>query len=264
LLLYQSPLDEPVARAMAGRAGAVIVMEFRSGRTIAVYRDDFARGRPARPGSAIKPFTLAALLESAGIDPDAPVPCERRVRVRSRVLDCSHARTGQAMRAADALAYSCNCYFASLARLLTGPALAYQLRSFGSVSVAQDQDDLRLQALGEGNILVTPLELATAYRRLAVRLAGGRSLRPVLDGLRGCVTHGTGQLAQAGGLEVAGKTGTALSETGEYTHAWFAGFAPAESPEIVVVVFLERGQGGADAAPVARDVFTAWNARRRR
>jgi cell division protein FtsI/penicillin-binding protein 2 len=51
---------------------------------------------------------------------------------------------------------------------------------------------------------------------------------------------------------VAGKTGTSAG------HAWFAGFAPAERPEVVVVVFLESGTGGADAAPVAGTVFRAW------
>jgi penicillin-binding protein 2 len=53
----------------------------------------------------------------------------------------------------------------------------------------------------------------------------------------------------------AGKTGSTQID-GHDTHAWFAGFAPADDPEILVVVFLEYGGGGgASAAPVARTIM---------
>ena len=61
-------------------------------------------------------------------------------------------------------------------------------------------------------------------------------------------------------MKVAGKTGTALADEGPWTHAWFAGYAPAENPEIVLVVFLEKGHGGTDAASVAREIFAAFAA----
>jgi cell division protein FtsI/penicillin-binding protein 2 len=61
-------------------------------------------------------------------------------------------------------------------------------------------------------------------------------------------------------FRVAGKTGTAPAEQGQWTHAWFAGFAPAGKPEIVLVVFLEKGRGGSDAAEVAREIFAAFAA----
>ena len=41
-------------------------------------------------------------------------------------------------------------------------------------------------------------------------------------------------------------------------HAWFAGFAPAQAPEIVVVVLLDQGRGGTDAAPIAGEIFRAY------
>ena len=45
-------------------------------------------------------------------------------------------------------------------------------------------------------------------------------------------------------------------------HAWFASFAPYESPRVVVVVFLEHGgSGGKDAAPVARQILEAYHQR---
>ena len=73
------------------------------------------------------------------------------------------------------------------------------------------------------------------------------------------MAYGMGhQGAAAPAMKVAGKTGTAPAEEGAWTHAWFAGYAPAEEPEIVLVVFLEKGHGGSDAAAVARQVFDAF------
>jgi len=75
--------------------------------------------------------------------------------------------------------------------------------------------------------------------------------------------HGTGEAARIPGLDIAGKTGTAQmianskSEKGQ-DHAWFASFAPARDPEVVVVVLVERGgHGGSVAAPIARQIYNA-------
>jgi cell division protein FtsI/penicillin-binding protein 2 len=111
-------------------------------------------------------------------------------------------------------------------------------------------------SVGEEGIKVTPLALAEAYRSLARPLRNALTttpeLRLLLKGLQAVVNSGTGQAAGSKGVEVAGKTGTFGG------HAWFAGFAPAKSPEMVVVVFLERGTGGADAAPIAGRIFNAY------
>ena len=78
---------------------------------------------------------------------------------------------------------------------------------------------------------------------------------------------GTGRAAGIQGIDVAGKTGTAQTREVRSAadrrawrddHAWFAGFAPAEDPRVVLVVLVERaGPGGREAAPLARDVFRA-------
>ncbi len=80
----------------------------------------------------------------------------------------------------------------------------------------------------------------------------------VFAGLEASTSYGMGRLARPAGLEVAGKTGTASPTGGRWTHAWFAGYAPAKTPEIVLVVFLHRGRGGTDAAEVAREIFAAY------
>jgi penicillin-binding protein 2 len=81
---------------------------------------------------------------------------------------------------------------------------------------------------------------------------------------------GTGSNARVEGLNVAGKTGSVqvIAYSGWIKasslpfkfrdHAWFASFAPADNPQMVVVVFVEHGgAGGADAAPLAKLMFEA-------
>jgi penicillin-binding protein 2 len=63
-------------------------------------------------------------------------------------------------------------------------------------------------------------------------------------------------------MKIAGKTGTAASASTPRTHGFFVGYAPADKPEIVMVVFLEQGRG-MDAAAVAQTVFAAFARDRR-
>lgn len=79
---------------------------------------------------------------------------------------------------------------------------------------------------------------------------------------------GTGHNAAIHGVDVCGKTGTVQvisnekkRQSGEEIedHSWFAGFASRDNPEIAVVVFLEHGgKGGVAAAPLARQIFSAY------
>lgn len=79
--------------------------------------------------------------------------------------------------------------------------------------------------------------------------------------------RGTGRraaLPKESKISIGGKTGTAQVASRESgldveDHAWFAGFAPAEKPEIVVVALVEHGgHGGVAAAPIARRVFMEY------
>lgn len=82
--------------------------------------------------------------------------------------------------------------------------------------------------------------------------------------MKAVVAAGTGTAAQLPGIAVAGKTGTAETRPGVPPHAWFAGFAPADSPQVAVAAIVERGgnlgsdaTGGAVAAPIVRAVIAA-------
>ncbi|MFI5306294.1 MAG: penicillin-binding protein 2 [Polyangiales bacterium] len=95
----------------------------------------------------------------------------------------------------------------------------------------------------------------------------------VIDGMFGVVNDPNGTAYDArveGGIPVAGKTGTAQVSLGRRpggvdvanawyyrrAHAWFAGFAPADDPELAIVVLVEHGgQGGKYAAPIATRVL---------
>jgi cell division protein FtsI/penicillin-binding protein 2 len=64
--------------------------------------------------------------------------------------------------------------------------------------------------------------------------------------------EGTGHSAYLPSIGIAGKTGTAQTGT-DADHAWFAGYAPADSPRIAFVVVLEHAGGGSEAAgPVVK------------
>ncbi len=79
----------------------------------------------------------------------------------------------------------------------------------------------------------------------------------LVDMMKDVVTEGSGQQAKIAGVEVAGKTGTADTPSGNIT--WFIAFAPADAPKVAIAVALEgqsSGQtGGAVSAPIARDVM---------
>lgn len=99
-------------------------------------------------------------------------------------------------------------------------------------------------------------------------------LRVIQDALRGVVFESTGTAHQEAldGVDMAGKTGTA--QVSQVTprgvdkgkvwyfnrdHAWFAGYAPSDAPEIAIVVLVEHGGGGGkNAVPVAMRVVRDW------
>jgi penicillin-binding protein 2 len=130
-------------------------------------------------------------------------------------------------------------------------------------------------SIGQGDNAQTVLNMARFYTALAtdgyaakpeiVRSRPERTkvidLPPeqmaILRNAMGAVTMSGGTAASAalgGGMELAGKTGTAQTtslERGGCDHAWFVGFAPKDKPKIVVSVLLECGAHGYLAARVA-------------
>lgn len=199
------------------------------------------------PGSTCKPFTMQALLQANRLRPAETFLCPGELRVGNHNLTCSHPRGLAPLDAARVIAYSCNCATAHFAQRFRPDELASALRQYGFR--VNSGSDVRLMALGEEGVLVTPLILANAYRRLA-----GNAEPPVREGLEGAVQYGTAQGAAVAGLSVAGKTGTVITSGGLHA-ALFAGFEPSRAPQYVAVVIMQGRSGGADAAPFAAELF---------
>jgi penicillin-binding protein A len=149
--------------------------------------------------------------------------------------------------------------------------------------------DVGRMGIGQDKLRVTPLQMAMVAAAVA---NGGELMRPTLtqsvvdpDGrvvdriapegerrvmsertaadltrmMENVVREGTGTAAALEGIDVAGKTGTAeiVRETA-INQPWFIGFAPSAAPKIAVAVTIERsqgGQGGTEAAPIAKAVM---------
>jgi len=144
-------------------------------------------------------------------------------------------------------------------------------------------------AIGQGDLLVTPLQVAyyTAYFA-----NGGKMYRPhlvksilspdnktiheidtspvrsdlvqtaytqvVREGMRQAVTAGSSIRLNSLPVEAAGKTGTAQWSSKHAPHAWFTGFAPYDKPEIVITILVEEGEEGSRVAVPIADEFMRW------
>lgn len=272
---FESTLQAAAKHALGSRSGAIVVADIQSGRLLAGGNLNVAALRLVLPGSAIKPFVLLAAFQSGAIQANTRFMCRRHLRLAGRELDCSHVQSAEPLDPVSALAYSCNSFFAQAASRIRNSELQQSLlhagfasrtgwaadEAVGSVSLSKNVEQLQLQALGEANLQVTPLELLAAYRSLALRREHADANEAIVfSGLEAATDYGTARMAQPDGLKIAGKTGTSTAspDEGHWTHAWFAGFAPADHPRIAMVVFLERGHGGGDAAAAAREVFAAY------
>lgn len=148
-------------------------------------------------------------------------------------------------------------------------------------------------AIGQGDVIVTPLQIAAMT---GVFANGGALMRPhvvaavttadgvrapiqpetlrtdvvsetavdvVRRGMRQAVTLGSARALADLPVAVAGKTGTAQWHPTKAPHAWFTSFAPYDKPEIAVTVVIEEGEEGSrTATPVAKEIYRRWAARR--
>lgn len=256
--------------ALAGTNAVAIVLDRHDGRLIAAVREDEAGRRASAPGSVLKPFFLTAALREGRVRPETTVACHGDLRIAGRDVACTHPRAVNVLDAEQALAYSCNAWFANLARRFAPDEAVQILWTYGfgsatglmhadaagAVEVPRNDAEVQLLVLGLSDIRVTPLQLARAYFRLGQKLEG---TPVVLRGLEGSVAYGMAHNAATAGMTIAGKTGTA-SEAGEaWTHGWFAGLASrgTEDAGAVVVIYVPHGNG-ADAAGLAHRFFARW------
>ncbi len=259
------------------------------------------------PASLYKPVTTLAGLSNQLVGRESVLePCLGGWEFGNRFFRCwKHSGHGD-VNHTEAIVQSCDTFYYQLALRLNIDQMAAAARSFGlgrtctrlfSDEAAGNVPDtewydrrfgagkwtrgvLLNNAIGQGELLVTPIQMAVLAGRLAssgampdpefVLIPPQATARPEplgyrdadLDFVRAAlvatVERGTGKAARLDGIAVAGKTGTAQNPHGE-DHAWFMCYAPADNPEVAMAVIVENaGNGSTEAAPVAGTWLEAY------
>ncbi len=199
-----SALQRAANDALGQREGAIIVMDAQTGRIRALVNSQLAFGQALMPGSTMKPFTALAALRAGLIDKDSRSVCPGRFTGRGFSLLCVHEDHLPPFTPSQAIAYSCNYYFATLGQRLGRDQLIETVRQFGfgqptgideeaagtlrpcetgnngmiresAHAPAQSDCDAR-EAIGESDhIQITPIQLLAAYTAL---VNGGRLWPP--------------------------------------------------------------------------------------
>ncbi|HZG53071.1 MAG TPA: SpoIID/LytB domain-containing protein, partial [Pyrinomonadaceae bacterium] len=202
----ESEVDAALRRAaslsLGAREGAIIVLDAQTGRVRAAVNPRLAEAAAFPPGSVIKPFTLLAALRARVIETDARLSCRKHYTRHGADFTCSHPVYVPPFSPAQALAHSCNYFFARLAERLPAEEFKHTLAAYGfgaqaatatfrpaSAPVAAPTTATTVTmpprlprgnpqvktALGEGDeLFVTPLQLVAAYAAL---FNGGRLYR---------------------------------------------------------------------------------------
>ena len=325
-LTLDQRLQKKAYDLMAGRKGAVIIMQPQSGDLLALvsspgfdpldpaaafYDEDNAKAfnRAVQglypPGSTFK-ILIAGIALNQNLTPTFNCPPLGYIAgpntpaIRdNEYYTCARNNTvwtgWGTLKLNEAMTHSSNVYFAQLgvacgheafnsmmnrARIntslsyLTAPDNNTLKTARGQIASIKTKRALAMLAIGQGQLLVTPLHVACFTAAVATE---GKMMRPRLKlnmpiieesllftprtaeqlkiMLRRVVTHGTGKGVDIPGLEICGKTGTAQVDNKD-DHAWFTCFAPLKNPRIVVTVLIENGGYGAQTAlPVARTLL---------
>ena len=315
-------LQTITVNALGGQSGGAVVLNAKSGDVLALAGSAYSAPQP--PGSTFKVITTTAALEGHDVKLSDTFPVLTEInpdpQSGARVVHNAHdeACGGTFVQA---FAKSCNTVFAPLGVKVGAERLVHTAEDYGwnekpslynatataradpngmtmptDFSADTSHTDLSVTAFGQGEVLATPLGMASVAQTVAnhgvrsptsiVKDPGLKSgAKPVqvtsrenakiLTGLmRAVVTSGTGVAANISGIQVAGKTGTAElgpkpgqppappgqeNTVEQIVDGWFICFAPAQNPKLAVAVMLidASGDGGSTAAPIAANILTA-------
>jgi len=266
-------VGEACRKGLGGIQGAVVAMDPKTGRVMSLINPVHGMLNAYQPCSVFKIVTAIAGLSEAVINPDTSFYCTK---------GCwSWSGHGQ-INLRRALAVSCNPYFqqvgervgffkmqqyAQLLGLGAPTGINVDGESSGWFPTFVKPEGMALLSSHAEGIRTTPVQIATllsatlnggilfqpqlagpngfvAHERW--RLPEGTSINGLAEGFMGAVNEGTASSAFDPDIVVAGKTGTCASV------GWFASYAPADKPEVVIVVFMRFGSGHGASAIAGR------------
>lgn len=267
------------------------------------------------PGSSFKTFVGLAALETGKVKPGTEFDCPTSISVGNFVFRNWKKEHAGSLTLGEALMQSCNTWFYQVGlkigatpiiewatRLGLGARTGIPLKAEEKGNIPTNEymqrvhkrkilnGDVANMSIGQGDILVTPLQMAQAMgiignggnffqtrlvkqvQTLDNRVIGAypprvrdelpisdEIMKTLRDGLISVTEggQGTARRARVKGIKVAGKTGTAQwgPTSNQKTAAWFAGFAPAEAPLYAFAAVYEgepgvKVGGGSHAAPL--------------
>jgi cell division protein FtsI/penicillin-binding protein 2 len=308
-------LQEAAVTALGDLFGGVAVLDARDGSVKALAGVAFSAPQP--PGSTFKVITTTAALDAGTVELTDSFPIQDAAVIDGREVANAHDELCGGTFV-QSFAKSCNSVFAPLGVEVGGDRLVAAAEGFGfnaqpalynaeataavdppasTIPETFDSDlDLGVSAIGQGEVLATPLEMASVAQTIANE--GERSPTPIVEEealapsdqevrvtspetaaelrrlMIEVVNNGTGAAAAIPGVQVAGKTGTAelgpaALEEGETLEegeeppqeldAWFTAFAPASKPKLAAAALVveAEGDGGEIAAPIVQQVLQA-------
>ncbi|HEX4753329.1 MAG TPA: penicillin-binding transpeptidase domain-containing protein [Solirubrobacterales bacterium] len=290
-------LQETAVAALDGRAGGVAVLDAKNGDVRALAGQAFSAPQP--PGSTFKIITTTAALQKHLVKLDDEFEITDGINVGGRFIENANGEyCGGTFR--QAFAESCNADFLPLGPQIGNAKMVETAEAFGfnspptlySPSIVKEVEpaestipteigeevDLAVSAIGQGEVLATPLQMASVAQtiandgvRMPTSVVQNKKLRPTMKPVQvmskktagkltelmiGVVNEGTGTAGAIAAGQVAAKTGTAElgqlveSEEGQEEgggeeenpehkkDAWFSAFATVEKPKLAIGVLL--------------------------
>ncbi len=255
------------------------------------------------PGSVFKVVSGLTIINNVNNYDDEFYNCTGEITIEGETITCFNHNAHGKVNLSRAIEQSCNTYFAYYANEIGIQPLIQIAQNIGfnsvfkfdlitKISTVTNELDIStfevMQTyIGQGNTLVTPLQMATLYSGIA---NGGVMMKPYVvehtlsekgniikkvkpeimnkeisakdaeqinNMLIKVVENGTAKKLSELNFKVAGKTGSAEASN-NMTHGWFTGYAPADNPQIAIAIILEDSGGSFATMDTVKNIFNYY------
>lgn len=313
-LTMDTELQELVTNKLNGKAGSIIVLEPSTGKVLAMASSPTYNPNNIAdiwdsitsdsnnsvlvnrstdglypPGSVFKIITALAYMRYDNEYEQYVHNCTGSVTIDGETIRCYDSVAHGEVDLSKAMIVSCNTYFASLSEIMPTEEVEKVAQEFYfnkkfkfdlpiSASVIDIEDNVMQSYIGQGDTLVTPINMAIVTQAVAnngivmqpymVEGVGADKVTPTKmatlmsieeasvlnEMLKDVINVGTAQKLNTLPYYVAGKTGSAENGSGA-DHGWFVGYAPADNPQVAVVVVYENIGGSKYVLGDVYDIF---------